>query len=166
ADVRHVRAGVGPAGLADEPRLAALDQVRSAMTRIYNWVAREATTEYVWVVEDDVLPPVDACERLLRAFDADTSSVTGVYPSRWRDGFVVWEANQQKYTVRGQGVQRVGGNGFGCVVLRGGVLRGTVFSTTIDHPAYDNAFYHRLAATGLAAKFDWSVECEHRTEER
>ena len=162
ADVRHIRAAVGEPGLADRPRGAAVGEVTLAMTRIYNRLAREATSDYVWIVEDDVLPPLDACERLLRAFDERTASVSGVYPSRFKNGYVVWQANQQKYLVRGQGVQTVGGNGFGCVVLRGEVLRETVFTSTIDYPAYDNAFYQRLAAAGLVAKIDWAVVCDHR----
>jgi hypothetical protein len=53
--------------------------------------------------------------------------------------------------------------GFGCVVVRGDVLRETVFTATLDIPAYDNAFYYRLGATGLTAKADWSVACRHRS---
>ena len=34
------------------------------MPRIYNWVRAETTIEYLWIVEDDILPPVDTCERL------------------------------------------------------------------------------------------------------
>ncbi|HJT76342.1 MAG TPA: glycosyltransferase family 2 protein [Gemmataceae bacterium] len=161
-DVRHVRQAVGEPGLADRDRRAAVREATLAMARIYNRLARLVTTDYVWVVEDDVLPPDDACERLLRGFDERTASVSAAYRSRFGDGYVAWEHTQQRFLQKGQGLQRVGGNGFGCVVLRGSVVRDTVFTATIDYPAYDNAFYHRLFATGLEAKVDWSVECEHR----
>lgn len=163
-DVRYIREAVGEAGLAERPRLAAAREVTLAMARIYNRMAREVTTDYVWVLEDDILPPDDVCERLLRGFDDQTASVSAAYRSRFANGYVAWEHTQQKFLTRGDGLQEVGGNGFGCVILRGHVLRDTVFTATLDYPAYDNAFYHRLHGTGLKARIDWSVECEHRTE--
>lgn len=75
---------------------------------------------------------------------------------------MAWQPNQRRYAARGEGVERVGGNGFGCVIIRGEVLRQTIFTASIDFAAYDNAFYYRLPLTGLRAKIDWSVECEHR----
>jgi len=161
ADVRHWRAAVGAPALADRPRRQAARDVGLAMARIYGRLSTEATTDYVWIIEDDVLPPLDACERLLRGFDQSTASVSGAYLSRFAGGYVAWARNQRRYSTRGSGLEAVGGNGFGCVVIRGDVLRETVFTATIDLPAYDNAFYHRLPATGMGAKLDWSVECEH-----
>jgi hypothetical protein len=160
-DVRYIREAVGPAGLAERPRAEAAAAVTRAMARIYNRLAHEAATAYVWVLEDDVRPPPDACCRLLRGFDPQTGSVAAAYRSRSGGGYVAWGPSQRRYASEGAGVQEVGGNGFGCVVLRGGVLRGSVFTATLDEPAYDNAFYRRLAALGLKAKLDWSVACEH-----
>lgn len=48
------------------------------MPRIYKRVRVETTTEYLWIVEDDILPPIDACERLLRSLVAITMSVSGI----------------------------------------------------------------------------------------
>jgi hypothetical protein len=163
-DARHWREAVGEPGLAELPRGDAAHEVTLAMTRIYNRLAREAITDYVWVVEDDVLPPLDACRRLLRDFDPQTASVSGVYRSRFGEEYVVWR-RADEIASGGSGVEQVAGNGFGCVVLRGDVLRETVFTASIDLPAYDTAFYYRLPSTCLTAKVDWSVECDHRMPE-
>jgi hypothetical protein len=161
ADVRHIRAGVSRAGLADDDRFRRQIQaeVRVAMARIYNRLARDAATDYVWVLEDDILPPDDACERLLRGFDRQTASVSGTYPSR-HDGLpCAWDWNLHHFSRPGIGVQPVYGNGFGCVVLRGGILRAAVFQATGD---YDRVFYRQVHDAGLNAKVDWRVVCDHR----
>jgi glycosyltransferase involved in cell wall biosynthesis len=160
SDVRHVRMDVGQPGVADRPRQAAAREVALAMARIYNQMARELTTDYVWVVEDDMLPPDDACERLLRGFDERTASISAAYLSRLAHGYVAWTSDRHHTRPTG-GLQKVDGNGFGCVVLRGQVVRDALFTATIDYAAYDNAFYYRLAQSGLQAKIDWSVECRH-----
>lgn len=165
ADVRHIRQAVGQPGLADLPRALSAGAVTQAMARIYNRLAREATTDYVWVLEDDVFPPDDACERLLRGFDRDVASVSATYWSRFSNAWVAWHSDQRMIRERREGLQSIGGNGFGCVVLRGDVLRNAVFTATIDSQAYDNAFYIRLSRTGLKAMIDWSVLCEHRCAE-
>jgi hypothetical protein len=165
ADVRHLCEGVGEPGLAERPRRDASRDVSLAMARIYNRMARETTTDYVWVLEDDILPPLDAGSKLMHGFDRNTASVSAAYWSRFSDAYVAWGEDQQMIRRLGHGLQTVGGNGFGCVVLRGEVVRNAVFTATLDFPAYDNAFYHRLSATDLVAKINWSVECEHRREQ-
>lgn len=160
-DIRHLCESVGAIGLAERPRREAAREVSLAMARIYNRMAHEVTTDYVWVVEDDVIPPDGACESLLRGFDRQTASVSAVYPSRFSNAYVVWDLGQQMLSKRNGGLEDVGGNGFGCVMLRGEVVRQTVFTATLDAAAYDNAFYYRLPAFGLKAKVDWSIECRH-----
>ena len=160
-DVRHVRAAVARAGVADDNRYQpqVRDQVRLAVARIYNRLAREVSTDYAWVIEDDILPPADACERLLRGFNRDTASVSGIYLSRYDGLPSVWGEDCRHLSSPADGLQFTYGNGFGCVVLRGGVLRSTVFRAQGD---YDRVFYRQLHASGLKAKIDWRVVCEHR----
>lgn len=85
ADVRHFKATVADSGLADRDRRdgQVQDEVRTAVSRNYNRMAREVTTDYVWVLEDDILPPDDVCERLLRDFDPQTAWVSAAYDSRF-----------------------------------------------------------------------------------
>ena len=161
-DVRHLRESVAKPGLADRPRRESAREVTLAMARIYNRLAQELSTDFVWIVEDDVLPPLDACRRLLQGFDRTTASVTGAYWSRFSSSYVAWNTNQTMLTKNPGGLHEIGGNGFGCVVLRAEVVQREPFTASLDYLAYDNAFYYRLAATGLKAKIDWSVECDHR----
>lgn len=160
-DVRHIREEVGQADLADRPRVQAAREVTVAMARIYTRMARELTTDYVWILEDDILPPDDACERLLRGFDASTGSVSAAYPSRFESGFLCWRSDDTRLLRAGHGLAEVGGNGFGCVILRAECIRNAVFTATLDFPAFDYAFYYRLRDTGLKAKVDWRVVCAH-----
>jgi hypothetical protein len=67
SDVHILKMIVGKAGLADRDRrpLKAREQVQRAVAEIYNRMQCELTTEFVWMIEDDVIPPSDACKRLL-----------------------------------------------------------------------------------------------------
>ena len=73
----------------------------------------------------------------------------------------IGKAPERRDLSRGRGVEVIHGNGFGCVVLRGSVVRDTVFTATIDFAAYDVAFYHRIRETQWRVKVDWTVECQH-----
>ena len=159
-NTRYMSAAVSRPGLADENRRdpAIQEEVRVAVARIYNCLAREVTTDYAWVLEDDILPPLDACERLLRGFDENTATVSAVYDSRFSGQPCVWDRHINHYPRRDSGLQTVHGNGFGCVVIRGGLLRETVFTATGD---YDRTFYQRLNERDLTAKVDWSCTAQH-----
>ena len=159
---QYLALAVADPGLADENRRGpgVRQRVQVAMPRIYNRVQEETTTEYLWIVEDDILPPVDTCERLLRSFDATTVSVSGVYQSRFHPGYVAWDQGGRIFTERGDGVQVIGGQGFGCVILRKSVLEKHV----IHHGGrgdYDPTFYAELRGTRWRAKVDWGCEVGH-----
>ncbi|HEY2251508.1 MAG TPA: glycosyltransferase [Planctomycetaceae bacterium] len=166
-DARHYWQTVGEPGLADDNRRekAVHRAVQGAMPRIYNRLAREATTEYILVVEDDILPPADVAERLLRGFDDVTASVSALYASRFRPGYVAWDSHGRNFLaadVDGRPVVTVGGNGFGCVMLRRSVLRETVFQHALPTGDYDPNFYHWLTRTKWQARLDCRILCEHR----
>jgi len=160
-NVQYVALDVGDAGLADADRTQqeAYRAVQRAMPRIYNRVRQEIATPWAMIVEDDVLPPDDAVERLLRGFDPATVSVSGVYRSRYQPTYVAWRADGKAYSQPGTGVEVVGGNGFGCVMLRASVLLGTVLHHG-HRGDYDPNFYRDLPA-GSVAKVDWDVRCDH-----
>lgn len=160
-DVRYICQRVGAIGLADLPRIEAATEVRRTMARIYNLLARTLNTRFVWVLEDDVFPPLDACEKLLREFDENTGSVAIPYKSRFHDGFVAWDQFQRGYQNRGKGVQTIGGNGFGCVMIRGELLSNSVFTASIPHPDFDHQFYSELRQTHWQAKMHWEITAEH-----
>lgn len=166
-DYSYIKYPVGRKGLADEKRTDhdghgrtdILRDVRVAMGRIYNRLARMVDTNYVWIVEDDIIPPLDAAERLMRGFCQSTVSVTGAFRHRYEDSYVVWNKNHVCLK-SGSGVEQVGGNGFGCVMLRSGLLKESVFSRRPDHEDYDKAFYADLKENQIA-KIDWDVACDH-----
>lgn len=168
-DVRYYRQAVGEPGLADQERRRRADvqdRCREAMCRIYNRFARQVSGDFVWIVEDDVLPPLDGAEHLLRAFDEETASVAGPYPSPYHEGYVAWTEGHKLIRRRGEGVQEVEGNGFGCVMLRGEILRKAVFTCRQPpHADFDPAFYARLSEDWIA-KLCWACHCEHRCLDR
>jgi len=164
-DVRLYRQAVSRPRVADEDRhdRDTADEVRRAMARIYNGMARDVGTDYVWIIEDDVTPPLDAAERLLRGFCPLTASVSGVYLSRYDHKPCAWDADCHHYETPGDGLQPIHGNGFGCVMLRGGLLRRTAFSAKGN---FDYVFYNQLRDEGLTAKVDWSLACAHGDSEK
>lgn len=162
-DLRIYRQRVAPAGIADAPREAAAAAVRSAMVRIYSRAIQEAATEYLWILEDDVRPPVDTLDRLLRHFDHHVASVSAAYRSRHgaRD-WVAWAPDRHPYTdAPSRGVAPVGGNGWGCVVLRTSVARGIPIRTDGPTADYDPNFYHHLGRSGWRALCDWATVADH-----
>jgi len=164
SDVRYIAEAVAEPGLADADRRLpeVQDAVRMAAARIYNRIARDVTGTFLWIVEDDVIPPNNAAELLLQGFDHTTASVAGPYPSRFHDGYVAWTSGREIIRERGDGVETIEGNGFGCTLFRADVFQESLF--TCRQPPYvdfDPAFYERLKATGLQAKVCWDAECQH-----
>lgn len=162
--VNYIEQAVGPPQLADDNRREEEIQhsVRQAMARIYNRLAREVTTEYVWILEDDILPPDNVCRQLLLGFDGRTASVAAPYRSRFHQGYCAWVDHYHCFQEPGEGLQTITGNGFGCTIIRGSLLRQSVFTSQSDPADFDLAFYTRLKQTDLQARIDWRCECEHR----
>ena len=131
--------------------------------RIYNQMAREVTTPYVLVVEDDILPPLGVIDRLLHALDRNTAVVRAPFRRDDLGHYVAWDETGE-HLPRGEGVTTIGGCGFGCVLLRTSVLRDATFSYGYSEPIdFDPAFCRRLGRDGWTIKIDWSQECEHHS---
>lgn len=176
ADVRHVCRSVGSAGVADAERRnnpTAVEHVRAAMARIYNWARGNITTNYALIMEDDIFPDTpNVIERLLCGFDEQTDSVAAPYASRYSADFVAWRLGTHgrkpiPLTQRGNGLEAIGGNGFGCTMLRNSFLRSQMFSDE-PHAAsggtshdFDIAFYLQAGQSGRLCKLDWSLHCDH-----
>jgi hypothetical protein len=159
---QYVALDVADPGVADADRTEDRHYraVQRAMPRIYNRIRREVSTPWLLVVEDDVTPPLDVIARLSAGFDGRTASVSGVYRSRYQPVYVAWRPNGEAFVDAGEGVQEVGGNGWGCVLLRSSVVRDIV----LHHGGrgdFDPNFYESVRGLGLLAKVDWSVRCRH-----
>ena len=171
-DVRHFRFSAARPGIADESRYDRQTEhdVQIAMCRIYNRMRAAIDTDYVWVLEDDIIPPGDALERLMKHFGRDVACVGAPYLSRWDPKYVVWTADRkpgQKGVHRAvkppageSQLQPVRGMGFGCTVFRSEVLLDHIFRMPRGEPYYDPYFYRCLPETWK--RFcDWSCEAEH-----
>ncbi|MCY2966178.1 MAG: glycosyltransferase [Planctomycetota bacterium] len=166
-DLRIYSQAVARPKIADDDRFNDFvrSEVRRAMPRIYNRALRECSTEYLWILEDDVTPPDDVAERLMRGMAPDVASVSAAYRSRYHDHWHAWTHAGESYSPflapPARQLMPVGGNGFGCVMLRQSVARRHVFQCESPTSDYDPNFYFWLASTPFRALVDWRVECHH-----
>lgn len=168
-DVRHLRFAPGTKGLADRPRDQQIVAVNEAMCRIYNQLRECVSTDYVWVLEDDVIPPDDVLGRMLRSFDEHTASVCAPYRSRFDGWYLVWSRERlgdngvhqlTKPLPDSPQVQEIRGSGFGCLLLRTEVLRNHIFCLPAGDHWYDVRFFRELPSR-WKRRVDWSCECQH-----
>lgn len=168
-DVRHICVPSDSPGLADLPRDQRLISVNEQMCRIYNRLREELTTDYVWVLEDDIIPPVDALSLLLKSFDENVASVSAPYRSRFDGRYLVWSRERQGSAGVHQlcrplpdrpQVQEVRGSGFGCIVLRSEVLNQRPFSLPPGESCFDVRFFRALG-DHWKRLVDWTCECQH-----
>jgi glycosyltransferase involved in cell wall biosynthesis len=159
--LRVVTVAAGRRGLADDDRRqpAVTAEVRKAVTTIYRSLQEAAppANEYVWILEDDVRPPLDVAERLLRGFDRDAASVGAPYRSRYHGGYVQRDKSGVHFQRPADGVQVVGGNGFGCTIVRRSVLSRVEFRDEGDC----DIDFHRQVPRDMVATCDWSCAAEH-----
>lgn len=168
-DVRHLRFAPGTKGLADLPRDQQIVAVNETMCRIYNQLRQNLTTDFVWVLEDDIIPPDDVLTRLLRSFDEHTASVCAPYRSRFDGWYLVWSRERlgdngvhqlTKPLADSPQIQQIRGSGFGCVVIRAEALRDHIFHLPRQDRWYDVRFFRELPGR-WKRKVDWSCECQH-----
>jgi len=168
-DTRYIQLNVGQrSGMADEDRhdQTVCADVREIVARIYTRMRMEVTTEFVWIVEDDVIPPDDACDRLLQGMTFDSASISGSYQSRYHDQYDAQTLKFEHYKTPGEGVVKIGCNGFGCVILRKSILNQAPITNIADTSDYDVNFYKWLTRRPYRALIDWSVECDHLIKDR
>ena len=166
---------VEASGLADAPRDQQLLAVNEILCRIYNQLRQRLGTDYVWILEDDIIPPDDVLERLLAAFDENVATASAPYRSRFDGRYLIW-SRERAAAASGpacNGVHQMApplpdrpqthdirGSGFGCVVLRSEVLRDHIFCLPPGHTHYDVRFFMDLP-THWRRVVDWTCECRH-----
>tara|TARA_R110000824_G_scaffold6882_3_gene31595 strand:- start:928 stop:2379 length:1452 start_codon:yes stop_codon:yes gene_type:complete len=165
-DIRYVKRKASRAGLADMDRREkdVQAEVTLEVGKIYNRMIRDVTTEFVWILEDDVIPHLDTGLRLMKSFSSRVASVAAPYRQRYTDAYCHWDKRRELCRHRGSGVVRVGGNGFGCTIFRRSCLSNEVLSadTSYCNGWVDSAIYGRLSdETGYRFLIDWSCEAEH-----
>lgn len=164
----YLRENIGRKGLADTDRSdeKTKQEVADACAKIYNRFARNCTTTLACILEDDVIPPIDAYARLIGHFREDVATVSACYFHRKLAQPVAWTWDKMTglpaFALVTNGVTSVGGNGFGCLVVRGERLRHTVFHAGPPYGNYDHNFYHVVTEQdGQTALLDWDCICEH-----
>lgn len=152
----------GTPGLADADRTNRRHYraVQRMMPLIYRHLAR-TTREFNLVVEDDVLPPDDAIERLLRGMTSRAACVSGVVRSRYQNAVIAWDDQAVRSLTRSRhGVETIYGTGFGCLLFRRSVFAQLV----LNHGGggnFDHEASHDVARLGRDWRIDWGVPCVH-----
>ena len=118
---------------------------------------RVVSTNYVLIVEDGIIPPVDVCEKLMACMCQHTVSVSAACPHSSGEGFFAW-SEDGKLLREGVGVQAIGGNGFGCVLLRTRALQSAAICRSAEGLDFPQAFYRQFTEPKLV-KINWAVRC-------
>lgn len=159
-DVRMMRFLVGRSGLADVNRTQHVRDVQRAVAKLYAHIRQHVTTEYVLIVEDDVLPPPAAIHLLMSPMTNNTAAVSGVLWSRYQPSYIAWSGPRQYFTVLGKGVEEIAGAGFGCLLLRRSVwVEGPITCDGQDGD-FDPAFFNWVKQR-FSVKLHWDVLCQH-----
>lgn len=160
---RIYRHHVGTPALADANRRQPDNYraVQIAMSRLYSKALAETHGEYLWILEDDIEPPPEALPAMLAAFDHNVASVALPYRSRFEDSYVAWSLTEEPFRTRPHSRPApVGGNGFGCVILRQSFCAGIPIRSDRGGN-FDPEFYNDLRARHGIALVDWSRSCTH-----
>jgi glycosyltransferase involved in cell wall biosynthesis len=148
-------------GLADRPR-AEDPQVQQAVAlmvpRLYQFAFQRCGTEYLLTVEDDILPPLDALDRLFDAMAPDVAAVSGAYRGRFAFPFCF----APEKTAWGVGREPVDACGFGCLLLRRSAWQQSVLHCGGRTDWYDFNFGYRMRELGWRLIADWEVRCLHQ----
>ena len=170
-DVRYYKQKVGLPGLANMERRGRKDNVNlvmQAMCKIYTKLSREINTDYCWILEDDVIPPDDVLERLLKSFDYKVGTVSAPYESRYHKGPTTWLSDMVKDVKPleiyidhpSDGVTEIRGCGFGCLVVRSFLLRKHVLALP-SHQEHLDPYFFQSMHPSWKRLCDWSCQCEH-----
>lgn len=138
-----------------------------AVVYAYNTLLRSCDTEYVLVIEDDVVISPPTLRSMLETFDEATVSVVAHYPCHLQGYSMVWKKNPTggvtHFPKRRSGVEQVDGSGFGCSLFRSRVLKKMPIFTRVQcQPKewYDHIAFKRLAQHGKIL-CNWEIEIEH-----
>lgn len=162
----YIPLSVGIKGLADLPRRTVKREVAKACAIIYNTFVPHCTTPWIFFLEDDVIPPLNAYPQLLQHFAEGIASVSALCMQRLSPHPIVWEWDHDgmpaKIPEAQEGITTVGGNGFCCVAIRGELIRETLFHSGPFDFCHDHNFYYQITRERRRkALMDWSCVCRH-----
>lgn len=164
---------VGFPGLEDKDRAGSVsveNDVSTAVASIYNRMWKETSTEFVFVLEDDVFPKrIDAIECLMKGFDQKVCAVTGQYRQRYYPYAVTyWPVNngggspKLRHQAPGEGIIDISGAGFGCVMLRRSHMADeVVVANSKLSRYYDVDLFSKMKSKGMKVRINFGVMCDH-----
>lgn len=144
-------------------------RVEHRVCRIYNRAIQECGTQFMWILEDDILPEKPAHEvlRLLaHGVEHHVGAVSGVYRSRYSPELVAWHSDNPRKdggyvrAMSDEPYTAVGGFGFGCVFARTDSLRKAVLCVPPGQ-WFDPHFWSQLHARGETLYLANGVKCVH-----
>ena len=143
-----------------------------AVIYAYNTLLTCCPTEYVLVIEDDIVPEPAALKKMLKTVDEHTAAVVAHYECHLQGRSLVWhidrKGNVKHFPKRREGIEKVGGSGFGCSLFRVSDLNKTPFHTRVQHSTpewYDYLAYKSLHRYGKVL-CNWDIDVEHIKTER
>lgn len=162
SEVRVVNVPESPAD-PDEPR-GSFEQGReidARMCQIYGLIYDRVHTPYLMIVEDDIRPPQDAVDMLLRGMEQWADSITGVYQNRHHpdEGLVMLPSGKPAmpdYEPIFE-IEPCLSSGFGCVLFRTECFD-RPFRTSPIGGWYDLRFFEEGQ---LQHMVHWGVRCGH-----
>lgn len=183
AGTTYLHERIGEPGLADHDRSQNTEAVCHACARIYNTFAQHSTTPLTFLLEDDVLPPLDAYPRLVRSLGNTVLSVGAAYRNRSTGKPIGWKLPGTEYETPDdhpqEGVSDVFGSGLGCTVFRTAYLKHHVFRSpagiSFDYDFfarthepltifYPNALMPTVHENGWRTLTDWDCVCRHYSD--
>jgi len=143
-----------------------------AVIYAYNTLLTCCPTEFVLVIEDDIVPEPAALTKMLQTVDEYTAAVVAHYECHLQGHSLVWQCDKKGKTRhfprRGEGIEQVGGSGFGCSLFRVSDLCKTPFHTRVHHGTpewYDYLAFKALHRFGKVL-CNWDIDVEHMQTER
>lgn len=135
----------------------------------WNRIAQLVQTDLIWCLEDDIIPPLNCLDRLLRAIRPDVDAVGAPYAGRgcrWvaRDWVSLSPLRAKEKHLVG-GVEPCGHVGLGCVLVRRQTLQSVPMrsngSDPDGHRWFDWNLWADVARQGRCVKIDGDLVCEH-----
>ncbi len=162
------RMDAGRPKLADEDRRPSeyvRADVEAAVSGLYNRASQLAFGEYLFFLEDDVIPHrPDAIRQLLQTMGPNVAAVSGVYQHRYQENAVAFHLpfTGQMFPMGGPDLEQVGGTGFGCLIARKSLLlKHALSGDDVIQPHYDVDFAAKMRRDGWEWWLDRTVKCDH-----
>lgn len=133
---------------------------------------------HLFFIDDDVVPPVDALEKLLAA---DVDVISGLYPSEWFDNedgkkkkrnnvFSEIQSDGNLVEAKGRGVGEIMSCGGGCLLIKRSVVENKVAAPWFKFHYNDKGlmdigedvdFGKKLKAAGVKLHAHFDIQCSH-----